>query len=631
MTTGTAASLINLLGFITGLVLYVMLLSMVLTSRPRSNSLTLLTGILGFAWNAGALGGYGLVDLGFMASPFLLAGAFGALCFLPAVVVHSALRAGEKITRFQTMLLAGLAYGMSGTATIMHFHSALTKGAAPSQLALRAVTVGFAAVLIALLVLTRGQQGRGRVLWVVAMAVFAVSALHLSNPDIGQDPWWLQLAGHHASLPLALLILYQDFRFAFADIFLKRALSFIFLAGLIFAIFAFSVMPILAGSQASERSIALLIAMWALTALTYPFLRRGAESLVDKVVLKRVDYTHLAAKLAGAIDRCDSPNAILDETVQALSPALSAESLDWSESELQGYASWVQQDRRSARIAIPSMDPPYYMLCVRDLSGGRRLLSDDVAMLERVALLVARRIDAVRSMRERYRHDIQEQEMRKLAAEAELRALRAQVNPHFLFNALTTIGYLIQTAPERALGTLMRLSGLLRGVLRSGEEFVTIGEELDLIEAYLDIERARFEDRLRVHIDVPWELRRFRIPALVIQPLVENAIKHGISECVPGGEVRICARLQNDPHSEHPSAILISVIDTGVGVAETTLAHRRAHGLGLSNVEQRLQRYGGTVTPLLIRSAPGSGTTVEIQVPLQDRQAVDIMDSVKTS
>jgi LytS/YehU family sensor histidine kinase len=311
---------------------------------------------------------------------------------------------------------------------------------------------------------------------------------------------------------------------------------------------------------------------------------------------------------------------------------LSAQSIDWFESELQGYASWVQQDRRSARIAIPSMDRPYYVLCVRDLSGGRRLLSDDVAMLERVALLVARRIDVVRSMQERYLHEIQEQEMRKLAAEAELRALRAQVNPHFLFNALTTIGYLIQTAPERALGTLMRLSGLLRGVLRSGEEFVTIGEELDLIEAYLDIERARFEDRLRVHIDVPWELRRIRIPALVIQPLVENAIKHGISECLSGGEVRISARLElNDRHSEHPSTVLISVVDTGVGVAETTLAHRRGRGLGLSNVEQRLQRYGNTGTPLLIRSAPGSGTTVEIQVPLQARQAVDIMDSVKSS
>src|SRR6266850_5703930 len=156
MTTGTIASLINLLGFITGLVLYVMLLCMVLTSRPGSNRLTLLTGLLGFAWNAGALGGYGMVNLGFMASPLLLAGAFGALCFLPAVVVHSALRTGEKTTRLQSLLIAGLAYTMSGAATVMHFHSAITYGAAPSQWALRAITIGFAALLIVLLVITRG-------------------------------------------------------------------------------------------------------------------------------------------------------------------------------------------------------------------------------------------------------------------------------------------------------------------------------------------------------------------------------------------------------------------------------------------------------------------------------------------
>src|ERR1043166_6573331 len=128
MTTDTAASLINLLGFITGLVLDVMLLWMVLTSRRGSNRLTLLTGVLGFAWNAGALGGYGLVNLGFMASPLLLAGAFGALSFLPAVVVQSALRASEKITGRQNLLLTGLAYVMSGIATVMHFHSAITRG-----------------------------------------------------------------------------------------------------------------------------------------------------------------------------------------------------------------------------------------------------------------------------------------------------------------------------------------------------------------------------------------------------------------------------------------------------------------------------------------------------------------------
>src|SRR5262249_3583077 len=151
-------------------------------------------------------------------------------------------------------------------------------------------------------------------------------------------------------------------------------------------------------------------------------------------------------------------------------------------------------------------------------------------------------------------------------------------------------------------------------------------------EAYLDIERARFEERLQVHVDVPWELRRIRIPALVIQPLVENAIKHGISECVSGGEVRISAKLeQSDHYSGLPAAVSISVADTGVGVTETVLSHRRERGLGLSNVEQRLQRYGGTAAPLRIRSAPGCGTTVEIQVPFDARDGANFIDTVKSS
>ena len=601
MTSSGAASLINLLGFITGLVLYVMLLWIVFTSRAGSNGsnrLTLLTGILGLAWNAGAFSGYGLANLGFTGSaPLLLAGAFSALCFLPAVVVHSALRASETVTRRQNVVIVGLAYAMSGVAAAMHFYAAIAAGGAPSQWALRGVTGGFLALLMALLLIMRGQPGRGRFLWVVGMSVFAVSALHLSNHEFGQDPWWLQLAGHHASLPLALLILYQDFRFAFADIFLKRALSFIFLAALIYGIFVFGVMPILNGNPTSERSIALLLAMWVLTALVYPLLRRSAGWLIDKVVLRREDYALLASALSNAIDRCQTPAAILDEMARIIGTALGAPSIEWTEAEREGPPSTVQQDRRSARIVVLPVDRPYFELNVQNLSGGRLLLSDDVAMLERAALLTARRIDAVRSTQDKFWRDVREQEMRKLAAEAELRALRAQINPHFLFNALTTIGYLIQTAPERALATLMRLSGLLRGVLRSGEEFVQLGEELDLIEAYLDIERARFEDRLRVHIDVPWELRRLRIPALVVQPLVENAIKHGISETLTGGEVRITARLQrHDESADSPSALLISVLDTGVGVTETALAQRRRRGLAwpTSNKDSST-----TATPIL--------------------------------
>src|SRR2546425_1999628 len=114
MIASTAASLVNLLGFITGVVLYVMLLWMVLTSRPESNRLALLTGLLGFAWNVGAFGGYALFNFGLKEfAPILLAAAFSSLCFLPAVVVHSALRTAEKITRLQYLMIATLAYAMS--------------------------------------------------------------------------------------------------------------------------------------------------------------------------------------------------------------------------------------------------------------------------------------------------------------------------------------------------------------------------------------------------------------------------------------------------------------------------------------------------------------------------------------
>src|SRR5216117_4166866 len=144
MTTGNAASLVNLLGFITGTVLYVMLLWMVLSYRAASNKLALLTGVLGFAWNVGAFGGYGLFNLGVDApAPLVLAAAFSALCFLPAVVVHSALRAVEKVTQGKILAIVTSAYVMSGLATVLHFYSAMMKGTAPSQLALRAVTVGF--------------------------------------------------------------------------------------------------------------------------------------------------------------------------------------------------------------------------------------------------------------------------------------------------------------------------------------------------------------------------------------------------------------------------------------------------------------------------------------------------------
>jgi LytS/YehU family sensor histidine kinase len=231
-------------------------------------------------------------------------------------------------------------------------------------------------------------------------------------------------------------------------------------------------------------------------------------------------------------------------------------------------------------------------------------------MLEAVAAVTARRLDSLRVTNERFARDLREQQISQLATEAELRALRAQLNPHFLFNALTTIGYLIQTAPDRALTTLIRLTELLRGVLRRPSvEFITLGEELDLIDSYLAIERARFEERLQVILDVPPSLRSVRIPPLVLQPLVENAIKHGIAPCKAGGEVRIAARIDGE------GSVIITIVDTGAGASPIELAAGRQRGVGLANVEQRLAGYYGDAALVGISSRVGAGTAVELKIP----------------
>jgi sensor histidine kinase YesM len=165
----------------------------------------------------------------------------------------------------------------------------------------------------------------------------------------------------------------------------------------------------------------------------------------------------------------------------------------------------------------------------------------------------------------------------------------------------------------------MKLTSLLRGVLHTGAEFVTLGDELKLISSYLDIERARFEERLRVRFDVPQNLLGLRIPSLLIQPLVENAVKHGIAPSRYGGEVVVTARLANVEAGDGSSGdeiLKITVSDTGVGASEIAIVRGRRQGVGLSNVEQRLRCYAGEAASLEIRSVHGTGTTVYIKLPM---------------
>ncbi|MGC4085633.1 MAG: histidine kinase [Vicinamibacterales bacterium] len=614
--------LLNLIGLSTGIALYAMLLAMVVgTSRrpggPGLDPLLLATALLGLVWNLGALPVYELLKVGVVGPlPLPTAIGFSALGFLPAVVVHSVLRRdmGHVRGRLPVAIVA-VAYGASAVATLLHGVALVSRTPVPSAAAMRMLTYTFVTLAVPLAFATRGQQSARRALWAAALSIFAVSSLHLSQFHQGEPSLAVELLGHHASLPLALAILYQDFPFALADIFLKRALTLLVMVGAAFVTLV-SVgghLPVGVPPNENATGLALILTMWVGTALLYPRLRWATSWFVDHVLLHRPDYNKVRTDIATSVADSTDARTVLDDVCRQLRPALNAGSVTWESIPSDAESSPTLRPD-GGTIEIPVAEHERYRLRIGGLAGGRRLLSDDCAFLESVAVLVGRRIDAIRIARERFDRERREQKMAALATQAELRALRSQVNPHFLFNALTTIGYLIQTSPPRALETLMRLTSLLRGVLRSEGEFTTLGREIDLIAAYLDIEHARFEERLRVTMQVADSLRDLRMPPLLLQPLVENAVKHGIAPERRGGELFIDARTRE---IDGRPQLVLTVRDTGAGVSDTDMARGRDGGVGLRNIEQRLAAQYGSAAQLSVRGVPGEGTTAVLTLPAE--------------
>jgi two-component system LytT family sensor kinase len=207
----------------------------------------------------------------------------------------------------------------------------------------------------------------------------------------------------------------------------------------------------------------------------------------------------------------------------------------------------------------------------------------------------------------RIEHRLQEQE--KLLLAAKIDALASQINPHFLFNTLTSITSLIRTQPETARMLIAKLSGLLRRLMRSTDHFVTLREELESIDEYLDIETVRFGPQLSVVKDISPDTFDVIVPSMILQPLVENSIKHGLSRKVGGGRITIKTTLR-------AGHALIEVVDDGIGMTEDRLEHAFAGGIGLTNVNERLRTIYGVGCELKLTSAQGRGTRASLEIPL---------------
>jgi two-component system LytT family sensor kinase len=276
-------------------------------------------------------------------------------------------------------------------------------------------------------------------------------------------------------------------------------------------------------------------------------------------------------------------------------------------------------------VAIrPGQDSPGRILLGRRGSEAP-YFSEDVALLKSLADVLAPVRDNLALQRREQEQDLRARELSLHASRSELKALRAQINPHFLFNALNAIAGLIHKDPAVADRTIEQLADVFRYALRGGEsEWALLDEELEFVRAYLEVERARFGSRLTIDVRLADEVRGARVPTMIVQTLVENAVKHGVALVRGAAAVEVAAR------KEH-GWLVVTVADTGPGFDmsartgqpwERTGTRRdprsRSSGYGLANIRQRLEGYFGDAASLAIaRDVEHGRTVVSVTLPFE--------------
>jgi LytS/YehU family sensor histidine kinase len=243
-----------------------------------------------------------------------------------------------------------------------------------------------------------------------------------------------------------------------------------------------------------------------------------------------------------------------------------------------------------------------YGLALGSRTGGRRYLSEDIEVLERLATIVSEQVERIRNS-----------EMQALVSQAELRALQAQINPHFLFNALNTLYGSISRENVAARNLVLNLAGLFRYSFAQNPGLIQISEELVIVRAYLAIEELRLGSKLRSEIEVDDEVLEAKVPVLSIQPLVENAIKHGVAVRQTPGFVRICIKRHNEE-------IGVEISNSGPfryaagGSPAGRTSEAESNGVGLANVRRRLTLCYGNENNLEI-SSTNDVTVVRFSIP----------------
>jgi two-component system, LytTR family, sensor kinase len=589
--------LVNTLGHAAGVLIFGIFLYLLIQDRAarrlRGSAKSMLAAALALVWNLASL-----LVLGFGARTGTDTVAFSVLSLLPAVLFDLCLAGRHR-------LLVRAGYGLSGVAIVLHFAELIGQDARYHRWGLNLITIGFVALTgIAAGAVWRDANRRAaasRLIGTMSLFLLAISFVHFGGAH-AQQVWSRELAFHHAAIPLALLVLLQDYRFVLLDAFLR------FLANvLLAAVFVFGAaeawrLELLRGTPAPFDQ-ALLLTGACLLLIVFALLRARVQTLLTHLLFRRKDVEALLRTLKQVVREertyIESAAGQLGEFVGAQASLDAPAGMDKLELRRPMLVSEFSRPRAELEargievvlpIRLPSRGTRYILLGRR--SGGRRYLSEDLAAVGRATSVMVEQIELYR-----------ESEMRRLAAQAELRALQSQIHPHFLFNALNALYGIIPREAKGARETVLNLADIFRYFLETRKTHLPLEQELSIVKAYLEIERLRLGPKLRIEIDVAPETLTTPIPVLSIQPLVENAVKHGIAPRQDGGLVRI------EAHPTASGALEIRVRDTGTGFAKPG-----AGGIGLENVARRLELCYGAEARLDIQSNT-EGTAVSFVIP----------------
>lgn len=442
----------------------------------------------------------------------------------------------------------------------------------------------------------------------------AVAMLFIHPP--GAIAQLAQVARFQGILLLVIGAFFYFSHFRAADLFARSALR-LLLAGalaLVGSLLLFGPLSSVVRKAPLPQATAILLAAAIVIATIMVYLPFG--NWIDLVVERRIfgkrDPRRVIQDFRQEIGSLDSA-----EPLMSMARSVAAEALAMRPDDIEVERDSSDRSGSPADVLIPIPSRNNSNQLAVYLRGHRRtLLTTEIDLLSELALHAGRRLDDLEREEERIDRVRKEGYLSRQLMEAELRALRSQINPHFLFNSLNTIASLIPSEPEKAERMTVRMSSIFRYVLiHADRPFSSLGEEVEFLRTFLEIEQIRFGDRLSVEFEVDPAAGHLMIPSLILQPLVENAIKHGIAPKVGKSRITVGAKCVDD-------MIQVDIDDDGVGLRHNAVTDRHLRrmanstGIGLHNIRERLSTLYGAAAGLTLTDLESAGCRATLTIPV---------------